>query len=91
MVIGRARCNGVDVQAAEVLIDTGPDVVQVLLPGLVRDLLGVGCDLAAVAGVSICNLQQLQPYLRKKLEEVGNKDYIETVWGIGFKLTEQKS
>ena len=24
--------------------------------------------------------------LRKKLREVNNKDYIEAVWGIGFKL-----
>lgn len=27
--------------------------------------------------------------LRKKLHEAGNKDYIEAVWGIGFKLNEQ--
>lgn len=26
--------------------------------------------------------------LRKKLREVGNKEYIESVWGIGFKLIE---
>ena len=32
----------------------------------------------------ICNL-------RKKLQDVSGVDYIETVWGIGFKLTEQKS
>lgn len=24
--------------------------------------------------------------LRRKLREIGNKDYIETIWGIGFKL-----
>ena len=27
--------------------------------------------------------------LRKKLREAGNKEYIEAVWGIGFKLIEQ--
>lgn len=27
--------------------------------------------------------------LRKKLREAGNKEYIEAVWGIGFKLSEQ--
>ena len=27
--------------------------------------------------------------LRKKLREVGQKDYIEAVWGIGFKLREE--
>jgi DNA-binding response OmpR family regulator len=27
--------------------------------------------------------------LRKKLREVSNKDYIEAVWGIGFKLREE--
>ena len=27
--------------------------------------------------------------LRKKLREIGNKDYIEAVWGIGFKLHEE--
>lgn len=27
--------------------------------------------------------------LRKKLREAGNKDYIEAVWGIGFKLHEE--
>lgn len=37
------------------------------------------------------SLKQHISNLRKKLEEVGNKDYIETVWGIGFKLVEQKS
>ena len=37
------------------------------------------------------SLKQHISNLRKKLEEVGNKDYIETVWGIGFKLIEQKS
>ena len=37
------------------------------------------------------SLKQHISNLRKKLEEVGNKDYIETVWGIGFKLIEQES
>ena len=27
--------------------------------------------------------------LRKKLRQAGGKDYIETVWGIGFTLSEQ--
>ena len=27
--------------------------------------------------------------LRKKLRQAGGKDYIEAVWGIGFKLIEQ--
>ncbi len=27
--------------------------------------------------------------LRKKLREVNNKDYIEAVWGIGFKMKEE--
>jgi len=27
--------------------------------------------------------------LRKKLKDAGNKDYIEAVWGIGFKMKEQ--
>ena len=27
--------------------------------------------------------------LRKKLKDAGNKDYVEAVWGIGFKLKEQ--
>ena len=27
--------------------------------------------------------------LRKKLREKGGKDYIEAVWGIGFKLREE--
>lgn len=26
--------------------------------------------------------------LRKKLREAGQKDYIESVWGIGFKMKE---
>lgn len=37
------------------------------------------------------SLKQHISNLRKKLEEAGGKDYIETVWGIGFKLIEQKS
>lgn len=37
------------------------------------------------------SLKQHISNLRKKLQEVGGKDYIETVWGIGFKLAEQKS
>ena len=36
------------------------------------------------------SLKQHISNLRKKLEETGNKDYIETVWGIGFKLIPQK-
>lgn len=36
------------------------------------------------------SLKQHISNLRKKLQEVGGKDYIETVWGIGFKLAEQK-
>ena len=27
--------------------------------------------------------------LRKKLKDAGNKDYVEAVWGIGFKMKEQ--
>ena len=37
------------------------------------------------------SLKQHISNLRKKLQEVGGTDYIETVWGIGFKLAEQKS
>lgn len=37
------------------------------------------------------SLKQHISNLRKKLQDVGDMDYIETVWGIGFKLTEQKS
>ena len=37
------------------------------------------------------SLKQHISNLRKKLAVVGNKEYIETVWGIGFKLIEQKS
>lgn len=37
------------------------------------------------------SLKQHISNLRKKLQEVSGKDYIETVWGIGFKLAEQKS
>lgn len=33
------------------------------------------------------SLKQHISNLRKKLQEVSGKDYIETVWGIGFKLT----
>ena len=37
------------------------------------------------------SLKQHISNLRKKLEDVNGVDYIETVWGIGFKLAEQKS
>lgn len=37
------------------------------------------------------SLKQHISNLRKKLQDVSGIDYIETVWGIGFKLTEQKS
>ena len=37
------------------------------------------------------SLKQHISNLRKKLQEVNGIDYIETVWGIGFKLVEQKS
>ncbi len=37
------------------------------------------------------SLKQHISNLRKKMQEIGGKDYIETVWGIGFKLSEQKS
>lgn len=37
------------------------------------------------------SLKQHISNLRKKLQDVGDMDYIETVWGIGFKLTKQKS
>lgn len=36
------------------------------------------------------SLKQHISNLRKKLQEVSGVDYIETVWGIGFKLAEQK-
>ncbi len=41
-----------------------------------------------------CTERSLKQYisnLRKKLQYVSSKDYIETVWGIGFKLAQQKS
>lgn len=34
------------------------------------------------------SLKQHVSNLRKKLRDVGGKDYIESVWGIGFKLSE---
>ncbi len=37
------------------------------------------------------SLKQHISNLRKKLCDVGGADYIETVWGIGFKLAEQNS
>lgn len=37
------------------------------------------------------SLKQHISNLRKKLQDVNGVDYIETVWGIGFKLLEQKS
>ena len=37
------------------------------------------------------SLKQHISNLRKKLQDVSGTDYIETVWGIGFKLKEQKS
>ncbi len=37
------------------------------------------------------SLKQHISNLRKKLQDISGVDYIETVWGIGFKLTEEKS
>ncbi len=37
------------------------------------------------------SLKQHISNLRKKLQDASGADYIETVWGIGFKLTEKKS
>ena len=37
------------------------------------------------------SLKQHISNLRRKLQDAGGVDYIETVWGIGFKLAEQKS
>lgn len=37
------------------------------------------------------SLKQHISNLRKKLQDVSGVDYIETVWGIGFKLAEKKS
>ena len=37
------------------------------------------------------SLKQHISNLRKKLQDASGMDYIETVWGIGFKLAEQKS
>ena len=37
------------------------------------------------------SLKQHISNLRKKLQDAGGKDYIETVWGIGFKLRDYKS
>ena len=37
------------------------------------------------------SLKQHVSNLRKKIQDVNGVDYIETVWGIGFKLVEQKS
>lgn len=37
------------------------------------------------------SLKQHVSNLRKKLQDVSGIDYIETVWGIGFKLAKQKS
>ena len=35
------------------------------------------------------SLKQHISNLRKKLRDAGGKDYIESVWGIGFKLAEK--
>lgn len=37
------------------------------------------------------SLKQHINNLRKKMQNISGEDYIETVWGIGFKLAEQKS
>ena len=37
------------------------------------------------------SLKQHISNLRRKLQEATGRDYIETIWGIGFKLAEQKS
>lgn len=37
------------------------------------------------------SLKQHVSNLRKKLQEVGGREYIETVWGIGFKLVSEES
>ena len=37
------------------------------------------------------SLKQHISNLRKKMQDISGVDYIETVWGIGFKLAEQKS
>ena len=37
------------------------------------------------------SLKQHISNLRKKMQDVSGTDYIETVWGIGFKLAVQKS
>lgn len=37
------------------------------------------------------SLKQHISNLRKKMQDVSGVDYIETIWGIGFKLAEQKS
>ena len=37
------------------------------------------------------SLKQHISNLRKKMQHISGVDYIETVWGIGFKLVEQKS
>ena len=37
------------------------------------------------------SLKQHVSNLRKKMQDVSGVDYIETVWGIGFKLAKQKS
>lgn len=37
------------------------------------------------------SLKQHISNLRRKMQEVSGVDYIETVWGIGFKLAQQKS
>lgn len=37
------------------------------------------------------SLKQHISNLRKKMQDVSGVDYIETVWGIGFKLSQQKS
>ncbi len=37
------------------------------------------------------SLKQHISNLRRKIQEISGADYIETVWGIGFKMAEQKS
>ena len=47
-----------------------------------------------VADTPDCTERSLKQHisnLRKKLQDVSGIDYIETVWGIGFKLADQKS
>lgn len=59
---------------------------QVIARGVLLDRIG-----ADTPDCTERSLKQHISNLRRKLQDAGGADYIETVWGIGFKLAESKS